>query len=195
MSKNETLNVILIRHGQTQANACGVAQGQTDSALTQEGVAETLRKAAILNGHVFHAVYCSDLPRAMATMRIVRNAIPGLPEPAFTPQLREIDFGDYSGMDKERIMPVIMRHKADKSLRYPNGECGNDLIARTDGFFRTLMSRHMGESVLVITHYGIMETAARLFTGFPADKAVVIGGDDVWEMEFDANGMAKLRVV
>jgi broad specificity phosphatase PhoE len=50
MPCDKTLNAILVRHGETQANKDGIAQGQADSPLTAEGVASTLRKAAKLAG-------------------------------------------------------------------------------------------------------------------------------------------------
>jgi broad specificity phosphatase PhoE len=48
MPREKTLNAILVRHGETQANKGGIAQGQTDSPLTAEGVEATLRKAGTL---------------------------------------------------------------------------------------------------------------------------------------------------
>jgi broad specificity phosphatase PhoE len=53
MPREKTLNAILVRHAQTQANKDGIAQGQTDSPLTAEGVESTLRKAVKLAGFLF----------------------------------------------------------------------------------------------------------------------------------------------
>jgi len=194
MSKNVALNAILVRHAQTEANRDGVAQGQTDSPIAAEGVAGAIQKAAKLNKYRFSAVYCSDLARAVKTVKILGEAMNGLPEPVFEPLLREIDFGDYSGMKKEEIMPHVMRHKADLSMKYPNGESGNDLITRTRSFFEMLLEKHRGQTVLVVTHYGIMETAAKQFAGYPKDERVTIGETDVWEMTF-VKGKAELRII
>ena len=57
MPRDKTLNAILVRHAQTEANRDGIAQGQTDSPLTAEGVESTLRKAAKLAGFPFSAIY------------------------------------------------------------------------------------------------------------------------------------------
>lgn len=195
MPRDKTLNAILVRHGETEANKGGIAQGQTDTPLTADGVESTLRKAVKLAGFPFSAIYSSDLQRAMATAELLKKAI-GFPKPvSLSSDLREIDFGDLSGKPREEIMPIIRRHKADPSLRYPGGECGADLIARTERFFTQARIRHVGEFILVVTHYGVMETVAKRFAGFPADEPVVIGYDEVWLLELGDGGAARLKTV
>jgi broad specificity phosphatase PhoE len=112
-----------------------------------------------------------------------------------SPDLREIDFGVLSGKPRAEIMPIVRIHKADPSLRYPGGESWADLIARTKRFFADARYRRGGETVLVVTHYGVMETAVRLFAGVPADAPVVIGADEVWLMEFGDGDEARLGKV
>jgi probable phosphoglycerate mutase len=195
MPRDKTLNAILVRHGETQANKEGIAQGQTDSPLTVEGVGSTLRKAAKLAGFSFSAIYSSDLRRAVATAELLQKAI-GFTKPvSLSSGLREIDFGELSGKRREQIMPIVRRHKADPALRYPGGECGADLLARTKRFFADVRLRHGGETILVVTHYGVMETAVKLFAGFPADEPVIIGADEVWLMEFGDGDGARLKAI
>jgi probable phosphoglycerate mutase len=195
MPCDKTLNAILVRHAETKANKDGIAQGQTDSPLTLEGVESTLRKAAKLAGFSFSAIYASDLQRAVSTAELLKKEL-GYSRPVLlSPDLREIDFGGLSGKPREEIMPIVRIHKADQSLRYPGGECGADMIARTKRFFADVRHRHGGETILVVTHYGVMETAVRLFAGFPADAPVVIGTDEVWLMEFGDGDEARLRKV
>jgi probable phosphoglycerate mutase len=195
MPRDKTLNAILVRHGETEANKDGIAQGQADSPLTAEGVASTLRKAAKLAGFSFSAIYSSDLRRAVSTAELLKESL-GFSNPlSLSSDLREIDFGELSGKSREEIMPIVRRHKADLSLRYPGGECGFDLLARTKRFFADVRLRHEGGLILVVTHYGVMETAAKSFAGFPADKPVVIGADEVWLFEFGCGDEARLTTI
>ncbi|MBF0634915.1 MAG: histidine phosphatase family protein, partial [Nitrospinae bacterium] len=151
-------------------------------------VASTLRKAAKLARFAFSAIYSSDLQRAVTTAELLKNAI-GFSKPiSLSSDLREIDFGALSGKSREEIMPIVRRHKADPSLRYPDGERGADLVTRTERFFAEARVRHVGESILVVTHYGVMETVAKRFAGFPPDEPVVIGSDDVWLLELGDGG-------
>ena len=189
------LNAILIRHGQTEGNLSGIIQGQSNTPLTENGVASTLRKAEKIRDISFDAVFCSDLPRAIQTLRILRNAIPSLPEPLFSHELQEIDFGDLTGRLKTEIMPTILRHKSNPHLNYPNGESGAQFIARVRNFFLSLLVHHAGQTVLIVTHYGVMETAARQFAGTSVDDRVIIGVDEVWHMTFDNHSLATKKIL
>lgn len=188
MNITNSLNAILVRHGQTTANRDGIVQGQLDTPLTEDGMASTVLKARKLVNFTFDAVYCSDLGRAKATLEIIARHVDGLPKAVYRADLREIDFGELSGKPKEEIMDTVLYHKANPRLRYPGGEGGDDLMSRVRGFFAHADRKHGGCTILVVSHYGIMETAARLFTGHPHDNPVIIGSDDVWRMIFTHGG-------
>lgn len=195
MPREKTLNAFLLRHAETEANRHGIVQGQTDSPLTVEGVASTRRKAIKLAGFSFSAIYSSDLQRAVSTAALLKTELRHPGPVSLSPDLREIDFGELSGKPKEEIMPVVRMHKANPSLRYPGGECGEDLIARTKRFFVEMALQRCGETILVVTHYGVMETAVKLFAGVPADTPVAIGPDEVWLLVFADGSEARLKKI
>ena len=59
--------LILIRHGQSQANTLSVFAGHTDSPLTELGMEQAERTAAyVAENYEIAAVYSSDLCRASA---------------------------------------------------------------------------------------------------------------------------------
>lgn len=163
--------------------------------LTEKGRLSTLEKAEKIRELSFDAVFCSDLSRTAETMKLIQGKIAGLPEPVYTPELREIDFGDLTGGIKSQIMPTIFKHKEKPDLPYPNGESGGQFIARVKGFFSTLTDRFAGGQVLVVTHFGVMETAARQFSGPPSYESIHIGADDVWLMCFGKDGSATRKVL
>ncbi|VAX19126.1 hypothetical protein MNBD_NITROSPINAE04-330 [hydrothermal vent metagenome] len=189
------LNVVMVRHGQTEGNAGGLIQGQNDTPLTAEGIKDTLAKAVKLEKFKFNTVYSSDLGRAKHTLKALRGALPSLPEAVYSKHLREIDFGEYTGMKKEEIMPTILRHKADTSMKYPGGESGDDLIKRVRRFFTKCLDRHKNETVLVVSHYGVMETVIRKFTDRPADVPVTIDPEAVYQLCFDGLTSANVKVL
>jgi len=195
MDCEKELRAILIRHGETEGNVRGIVQGQSDTPLTEKGIFSTLRKVEKITELSFDAVFCSDLSRTAETMKLIQGKISGLPEPVYTPDLREIDFGDLTGGIKSEIMPTILKHKQEPDLPYPNGESGGQFIARVKGFFSTLTDRFAGGQVLVVTHFGVMETAARQFSGPPSYESIEIGADDVWLMCFGKGGSATRKVL
>jgi broad specificity phosphatase PhoE len=101
----------------------------------------------------------------------------------YTRDLREVDFGDYARLPKDAIMEKIRFHKLNREVPYPNGESGLDLEKRVTGFVhRTLNSIRHG-NVLVVTHYGVIETILRRFTDVGYDRVI----------RFEPSALALLR--
>src|ERR687890_2091943 len=63
--------IILIRHGQSTANASGVWQGQMDFSLSEEGRHQAATAGRALKGTSISGVYASPLLRAFETAEIV----------------------------------------------------------------------------------------------------------------------------
>jgi len=195
MRQEKILRVVLVRHGETEGNVRGTVQGQSDTPLTERGISSSLRKAEKMGQFTFDAVFCSDLSRTVETLKLIQGELNGLPEPVYTRELREIDFGGLTGRLKKEIMPTILEHKAAPELPYPEGESGWQFIGRVKSFFEMLMDHHAGGQVLVVTHFGVMETAARQFTGPPSYENIHIGPDDVWRMTFTHDWSAAREVL
>ena len=195
MGYEKKLLVVLVRHGETEGNVRGIVQGQSDTPLTEKGISSTLKKAEKIRRLLFNAVFCSDLSRTVETLKLIQGKITGFPDPIYTRDLREIDFGDLTGRLKKEIMPTILEHKEAPDVPYPNGESGGEFVARVKGFFKMLMDRHAEGQILVITHFGVMETAVRQFTGPPSYENIHIGPDDVWRMTFAHDGPVTREVL
>lgn len=195
MDSNNQLRVVLLRHGETEGNVRGIVQGQSDTPLTEKGISSTIIKAKKISHFPFDAVFCSDLKRTVETLKLIQGEVEGLPVPVFTRGLREIDFGGLTGREKKEIMPTILEHKESPEVPYPNGESGGQFIARVRRFFEMLMDRHVGGQVLLVTHFGVMETAARQFAGPPSYETIHIGPDDVWRMTFAQDGSTTREVL
>src|SRR4051794_39096147 len=63
--------VILIRHGQSTANASGVWQGQLDFPLSYQGRLQAVHAGRALKGANISDIYSSPLSRAFETAEIV----------------------------------------------------------------------------------------------------------------------------
>lgn len=83
------VEIWLVRHGETTANAAGVLSGWSDVALTPRGEEQARGVAAWLAGERFDTVWSSDLRRAIDTARLATGRAPR-PDP----RLREMCFGD-----------------------------------------------------------------------------------------------------
>jgi len=174
------VRLVLLRHGETQANRARLIQGQDDSPLTPEGVlgigrlTEKLR-ALPVEAEAAHW-YCSPLPRARETLRLVREGLGLAPDPGapvrYDPRLMEIDFGAYTGRPVDDVLTLIQHHKRDPARAYPGGESGADLKARVLAFLEEVTNGGGGRQVLVMTHFGVIETALRHYLGIPVTQRV-----------------------
>lgn len=61
--------IILIRHGETEYNKIGKAQGQLDIPLNKLGFIQAKKVAQQLKNEVIDVIYSSDLKRPLQTIR------------------------------------------------------------------------------------------------------------------------------
>ena len=143
--------LVLVRHGETDWNADGRLQGQTDRPLSDHGRRQAGQLAEELEGEELEAIYCSDLARARETAEIVGERL-GL-EVVLDSDLREKDWGTWEGLtavERDRVEFV--------------GESTEAHQERMLRALRSIAKRHPGDGrVLVVTHGGSMrrvQTAA-----------------------------------
>ncbi len=178
----------MARHGETEANRNRLIQGQNDTPLTADGIRGIATVAAKLRKLVPDpdgpVCYSSPLPRAVDTLHRLRQQL-GWNGPVHTDErIKEIDFGDYTGRPVDEILPFIQHHKENSALRYPNGESGDDLAARVMGFLDRLRTDHPDGTVLVVSHFGPIETALRRHLHIPVSERVWPAHDQVHRFEF-----------
>jgi broad specificity phosphatase PhoE len=153
--------IILIRHGETEANVQQVWQGSLDAPLTQRGqqqvAATAARMAALSQQQPIDAFYVSPLPRARSTALAIAAAIQQ--QPIIAPELREFDLGDWEGRsfrelkEQERLWE---RWRVDPTFAPPNGESPHTFNLRAVNAIRTLADAHLAQTLLMVTHGGLI---------------------------------------
>ena len=134
-----TLNLYLIRHGQTEYNAAGIVQGWCDSPLTAEGKAGAAQTGnAIAQAQIrFAAAYCSTSPRTAATAQII---LQHARQPHITPvaldDLREYHFGSFERQPSRHIHQTIAQELGYDSTEdwladYRSGKHSNNQLMHT----------------------------------------------------------------
>lgn len=84
-----------LRHGETDWNAEGLSQGQTDIPLNKVGQMQAARAARTLAGTKITTIVASPLSRARVTAETVAATL-GLPV-QLDPELMEVNFGEQEG--------------------------------------------------------------------------------------------------
>ncbi|VFU09661.1 histidine phosphatase family protein [Methylocella tundrae] len=158
----------LIRHGETAWNAAGRLQGHVDIPLNDVGRAQAKAAARTLATLSFNAIYSSDLARALQT---ATDASPGLGlDIVATPALRERCLGAFQGLThaeaQARYPSDYARFRArEPDHAPPGGESLHDFSARIEAAFTSAADQRRGETVLVVTHGGVLDVLRRLATG------------------------------
>jgi 2,3-bisphosphoglycerate-dependent phosphoglycerate mutase len=155
----ERTQVIIVRHGETEWNLKLIRQGHLDSPLTERGLAQAKALAERLMRERFTALYCSDLGRAFQTAHLIANetghAI------ITDPRLRERHLGIFQGLSGDEIQ---RRFPAEYKLHrtvgptyvIPGGESVEQQVARNIACLTEVAGKHAGETVVVVTHGGVL---------------------------------------
>ncbi|MBC5786225.1 histidine phosphatase family protein [Ramlibacter sp. USB13] len=156
--------LVLIRHGETDMNRELRFQGQVNVGLNATGHEQARRLGARMAAEKADAVYVSDLLRACQTADPVAGglAIPYVTEAG----LREQHFGKVDGMrveDIQRDHPEAwagwLRFEEDFAM--PDGESTREFHARVIGAVQRLVAAHAGQTVVVVTHGGVLDMIYR----------------------------------
>ncbi len=166
--------LLIIRHGQSEANLQGVFVGHTDSPLSDLGKqqAEVTADYIVSNFHV-DAVYASDLERAFYTGKAVADRL-GLP---VTPLqgMREIFAGDWETVKFDTLATeygeAYQIWLKDIGLaQSPNGESTAQLQARIADTLRIIAETNDGKTVVVATHATPIRTFMHYCSGLPLSE-------------------------
>ncbi|WP_033340070.1 histidine phosphatase family protein [Catenuloplanes japonicus] len=148
--------LIIWRHGNTDWNAEGRVQGQTDVPLNDLGRAQAATAATLLAGLEPDAIYASDLQRARTTADALAT-LTGLPV-VTDARLRERHYGQFQGLTNPEIADAFPEAYARWNSGNPDVGCDverNDAVAKRVGeALREIASRHPDKVVVVATHGG-----------------------------------------
>ncbi len=164
--------LILVRHGQSEANAAGVLVGRTDSPLTDLGkrqarcIGAALKAASVGSGQPAPRVVCSPLQRAFETATIVAGEL-GLAEALeIDGRLIELDYGDLEGKRPSELAGgEWAAWRADTSWRPPGGETLPELHTRLDPFWESVVSEAAKADVIAVTHVSPIKAAVAWVLG------------------------------
>lgn len=168
------MKLIIIRHGETTWNHQHRIQGRADIPLSQLG-----KKQAKLLGNRFSkttidAIYSSRLQRSINTAKAVANHHPHI---AFIQdkRLNEMDWGTWEGLNFQEIEKKFPKEFAARQIdKYnvapPNGESPIHLKKRITPFLKKLISRHKGQTVLIVGHAGMNRVIVGTILGWPNEK-------------------------
>ncbi|KAL6639887.1 hypothetical protein ACP70R_022482 [Stipagrostis hirtigluma subsp. patula] len=155
--------VVLVRHGETSLNAFGIIQGQMDPELNEVGRQQALMVARRLSGEAKPAaVYSSDLRRAAETAQMISTAC-GVSNPVLDGALRDRHMGDLQGLQvndfaagQPTLFEALKSYKRKQEIP-GGGETLDQLSQRCVSYLNTVVEKHKGERVIVVSHGAVIE--------------------------------------
>lgn len=149
------MQLLLLRHGETDWNLQGRCQGVTDLDLNSTGVRQAKEAAAFLSKEEIHAVYSSNLKRAIQTANAI-SEYHGL-EVTVCSEFRELDHGNLEGLTFREVRsnyPEFIREWREQPahLPIPGGESIADVEKRAREGIERIEINHPHESVVVVSH-------------------------------------------
>jgi probable phosphoglycerate mutase len=164
--------LIIVRHGQTEWNIKGIRQGHLDSPLTGRGLAQAKALGQRLAREKFSVLYSSDLGRAIETAREIVSVTGH--QIVTDARLRERHLGIFQGLNANEInerYPEERRLLRTSGPGYviPGGESMIQQVERNVAFLDSLAVRHAGETIVVVTHGGVVSGFFRHTLAIPLD--------------------------
>jgi glucosyl-3-phosphoglycerate phosphatase len=168
----QSIRLVLWRHGQTQWNVDGRFQGQSDIPLDAVGEQQAERAARLLAGLRPDAIVSSDLVRAMATAAPLTR-LTGLTVTT-DKDLRERFGGLWEGLTDTEIRT---RYPAEHAAWMPPGGESSAVVAERAGAALERIAAAMapGTLVVVVSHGAAIRLGAARLLGFPEDLWGAVG--------------------
>jgi probable phosphoglycerate mutase len=164
------VEVVIVRHGETEWSRAGKHTGRTDVPLTELGREQARAVGEALRGRELALVLTSPLRRALETCRLA-----GFGERAeLREDLMEWDYGAYEG----RTTPEVREERPGWTLwrdGVPEGETVDEVGARADRVIAE--ARAAAGDVLLFAHGHVLRVLAARWLGLEPDGGRLLALD------------------
>lgn len=183
------LELILVRHGETDSSKSGRFCGWTDSELNENGIRQAVAARDKLKGRKVDVLYSSPLKRAFKTAEIINENF-GLGI-ICRDELKERNFGIWENLTHEEISQgfeneYLLWCRDWINYSISRGESALQFYERVSGFInKELLVRHCG-TILIVSHLGCIRSMLAYLMG--------MGIEGQWRFRADSGGISCLTV-
>ncbi|RXJ04551.1 histidine phosphatase family protein [Anaerobacillus alkaliphilus] len=159
------MQILLIRHGESEADLLNVHEGSADFPLTEEGIVQAKKMAARVKGEFPpQFIWASTFKRASKTAAILAEEI-GCPI-EYVAELREHENGDLAGKPLEEIPYPWGLLPHEKFGGY--GESAMEFRARGEQIFSVIKEASKNyERIAIVSHGGMISRIIESFLELP----------------------------
>jgi broad specificity phosphatase PhoE len=164
---------LLIRHAEVETSYQGVFGGRIDMELSPRGHEQAAALARYLYQKPLSAIYASPMKRVQQTLAPL--LVNGAPKPVVLPDLREVDFGDWTGLawDEVQARFGISAFAWLEQLEcdgIANAESAESLRDRVEPCLRRILADHAGRQVAIFCHGGIIRVLLGILLRWPLSR-------------------------
>ena len=157
--------IYLMRHGADPSDRFG---GWSTYGLTEKGKEQVHLAKGSLRKKGISRIFASDLVRAKETAEIIAEELSL--EITYLPQFRESNNGLLAGMLKTEAAqkyPGVYWNALDWTQTWPEGESPEQFFLRIQGAWDSLKKQVGNDTVLLVSHGGVMNIILCLEEGIP----------------------------
>ncbi len=156
--------LLLIRHGETDANVKRMIQGLTDVPLNDLGNLQASRAAAHLANIKINIIYSSHLTRAFQTTREIckYNDL----DINIDERLAELEMGSFAGYTRQdlktKFQTEYTKFQKDRNYVIPGGESYENFKKRVlESLYYIIGNSPHGSTICIVSHGGVLECIRR----------------------------------
>ena len=145
--------------------------------LSARGRKQASALAAFIRHHRFDALYASPMKRVQQTLvPILSN---GSTRAIIAPELREVDFGVWTGLSWDEIQtrfgisPFTWLEQLECN-GIEKAECAADFRQRLEPWVRRLLNAHAGQQVALFCHGGVIRMLLSILLDWPFSRFAAI---------------------
>jgi broad specificity phosphatase PhoE len=162
-----------VRHAEVETRYQNTFGGRIDMNLSDRGRAQANVLASYLREKRFDAIYASPMKRVRQTLAPCLEK--GALRPTILTGLREVDFGDWTGLNWEQVREKFGVHPYDwldeiEVGAVPNGESGVQFRGRVEPCLFEIIRRHPGGTAAVFCHGGVIRMMLAILLELPLPK-------------------------
>lgn len=176
------MDLLLVRHGQTDWNPLQKVMGRSSLPLNAMGVEQAKNLHSWLKEIEIDAVYASPMRRTMQTAEIIIEGRGGL-KIVEEPGVQEIDYGDWVGITFAEVEKKYNKEYNDyrfrpSKMQIPGGEVVIDVQKRAVAAIEKIHKNNEGKRVLVVSHADVCKAILIHYLGIPLDLLQKVGCDN-----------------
>ncbi len=183
------LELILIRHGETDSNIRGSYLGWTDMELNETGLSQVRILRDQLKNTKIDKIFSSPLKRALQTADIINENY--RLDIVYTDGLKERNFGIWDDLTLEEMTqryPSEYNVWVSDWIKYPikDGESAIEAYDRSVEFVRELIEKNTEGVFMLVTHLGTI----RFLLAYLLD----LGIESSWHFRVDNASITKVEI-